>query len=115
MYVASWTEMQATHRIVCDSGARELCDIMLNEALIGRNVNKYYHMQLLERRDGSKRSKDSFLLATAWGRVGTVIGDTLLKPFPSMMAAKREFTKKFFDKVCQHCGPSFHVTDNWPP
>ncbi|XP_045712647.1 protein mono-ADP-ribosyltransferase PARP3-like isoform X3 [Phyllostomus hastatus] len=66
-------------------------DCTLNQTNIGRNINKFYIVQLLE--DGER-----FFCWNRWGRVGEV-GRTNASNTNSLDKVKKEFEKKFRDKT----------------
>uniref|UniRef100_A0AC35TWI5 Poly [ADP-ribose] polymerase n=1 Tax=Rhabditophanes sp. KR3021 TaxID=114890 RepID=A0AC35TWI5_9BILA len=68
--------------------------VMLNQTCIGKNNNKFFLLQLLER-----DNKQGYVFMSRWGRVG-VEGQQTHHPciYSSVDGAKTEFARKFKDK-----------------
>ena len=74
---------------------------MLNQTNISSNNNKYYILQILEKRnDETKKTVPRIAVWFRWGRVGHING-TMLKSYTKdkMDDAINDFSKKFFDKT----------------
>ena len=69
-------------------------DCMLNQTNIGQNNNKFYIIQLIQR----KKKGSQVGLWTRWGRVGEA-GQNSCKYFSKLESAEKEFCKKFKDKT----------------
>ena len=71
----------------------DVYDCMLNQVNISTNNNKFYQIQLLE-----EESANGYFTFNRWGRVGET-GQYKTTHFPSLIAAKGDFLKKFYDKT----------------
>lgn len=87
MYV---TDSQSFYVFEDSSG---LYDAMLNQTNIGQNNNKFYLLQLLK-----NEQTGAYSVWKRWGRVGAD-GQRSMDSFPSLDAAKRNFTQKFQEKT----------------
>ena len=73
---------------------------MLNQTNISSNNNKYYILQILEKRNDETKTEHEIAVWFRWGRVGHING-TMLKSYKKgdMDDAINDFSKKFFDKT----------------
>jgi len=95
-----------SHKVAKIGKGKEYYDVMLNQTNIASNNNKYYILQLLERREATTTGTTARPVGPAlavwfrWGRVGHING-TMLKEYENNNRddAINDFGKKFYDKT----------------
>lgn len=85
-----------------DKITNTLYSTVLNYIDIQKNKNSYFKMQLLQADHGQK-----FWLFSAWGRIGTKIGDTSTSSYSSVDAAILAFQHSFFEYTGNKWGMPF--------
>lgn len=85
-------QLVSTTHVLEEPGCEWSCT--LNQTQIQSNNNKFYIIQLLE----IDNTKNKWWTWNRWGRIGAT-GQSALKEFTSLPAAKKDYEKKFRDKT----------------